>query len=232
MIIKLLVEGGDMKPGPAIAQKIGPLGINMGKIIQEVNEQTKSFKGMKVPVILDVDTKTKSFTISSNRHLWVQKQTSTLGFGRKGLSGATAFVSWTPYHLVRVDRLRGGEEQLSDEIGCTIPFTDISWKNRIISAPNVQTAKSRSLNPGEKFNYISGTITRMREGNAQDGGYCIYSNGKGRIYPIERWETGSGVYNVVNVNAGAIKSVTCCDGDNLPDKTCKNGKWWNKSLHL
>jgi len=25
MIVKLLVEGGNMKPGPAIAQKIGPL---------------------------------------------------------------------------------------------------------------------------------------------------------------------------------------------------------------
>ena len=33
MIIKLLVDGGDMKPGPAVAQKIGPLGINIGNNI-------------------------------------------------------------------------------------------------------------------------------------------------------------------------------------------------------
>ena len=32
MIIKLLVDGGNMKPGPALAQKLGPLGLNMGKI--------------------------------------------------------------------------------------------------------------------------------------------------------------------------------------------------------
>jgi large subunit ribosomal protein L11 len=63
MIIKLLVDGGEMKPGPAIAQKIGPLGINMGKIISEVNSATKEFKGTKVPVSLDVDTKTKTFKI-------------------------------------------------------------------------------------------------------------------------------------------------------------------------
>jgi large subunit ribosomal protein L11 len=63
MKIKLLVEGGNMKPGPAIAQKIGPLGINMGKVIQDVNSATQNFKGLKVPVEIDVDTKTKDFEI-------------------------------------------------------------------------------------------------------------------------------------------------------------------------
>lgn len=63
MIIKLIVDGGDMKPGPAVSQKLGPAGINIGKFIQEVNKATSSFKGIKVPVEADVDTKTKQFTI-------------------------------------------------------------------------------------------------------------------------------------------------------------------------
>ena len=63
MIMKLLVEGGNMKPGPAIAQKIGPLGMNIGKIISDVNAATKSFEGIKVPVILDINTKTKTFKV-------------------------------------------------------------------------------------------------------------------------------------------------------------------------
>jgi len=63
MITKLLVEGGNMKPGPAIAQKLGPLGINLGKVIQEVNEATKNFSGLKVPVELNINTKTKNFTV-------------------------------------------------------------------------------------------------------------------------------------------------------------------------
>ena len=63
MIIKLLIEGGDMKPGPAIAQKIGPMGINMGKVISEINNATKDFKGLKVPVELDVNPKTKTFEV-------------------------------------------------------------------------------------------------------------------------------------------------------------------------
>jgi len=63
MIIKLLVEGGNMKPGPTLAQKVGPLGINIGKLIQEINEATSKFKGIKVPVELDIDSKTKNFEI-------------------------------------------------------------------------------------------------------------------------------------------------------------------------
>jgi len=64
MIVKLLVEGGNMKPGPAISQKLGPMGINLGKVIQDVNKATESFKGLKVPVELDVDSATKDYTIN------------------------------------------------------------------------------------------------------------------------------------------------------------------------
>ncbi|MBT3404764.1 50S ribosomal protein L11 [archaeon] len=63
MEIKLLVEGGAMKPGPAISQQLGPAGINMGKVISDVNDATSGFKGLKVPVTLEVDTKLKTFEI-------------------------------------------------------------------------------------------------------------------------------------------------------------------------
>ncbi|HJO14840.1 MAG TPA: 50S ribosomal protein L11 [Candidatus Pacearchaeota archaeon] len=64
--INLLIDGGNMKPGPAVAQQLGPMGVNMGKVISDVNEATKEFKGMKVPVELDVDEKTKDFTIHTS----------------------------------------------------------------------------------------------------------------------------------------------------------------------
>lgn len=62
-IIKLMVEAGDMKPGPTIAQQLGPMGLNLGKVISDINTATKEFSGMTVPVNLDVDTKTKSYSI-------------------------------------------------------------------------------------------------------------------------------------------------------------------------
>ncbi len=66
MQIKLLIDGGDMKPGPAIAQQLGPIGINMGQVISKVNEATKEFKGMKVPVNLEINEKTKEFTVQTS----------------------------------------------------------------------------------------------------------------------------------------------------------------------
>ncbi len=63
MIIKILAEGGSMKPGPALSQKLGPVGININQVIQQVNEATKDFKGLKVPVELEVNTTTKEFEI-------------------------------------------------------------------------------------------------------------------------------------------------------------------------
>ncbi|MEK6893185.1 MAG: 50S ribosomal protein L11 [Nanoarchaeota archaeon] len=63
MIIKLIVDGGDMKVGPAVAQQVGPLGINLGKLTADVNKETAGFKGIKVPVEIDVDAKTKNYKI-------------------------------------------------------------------------------------------------------------------------------------------------------------------------
>ena len=61
--IKLLVEGANMTPSPTIAQTLGPMGIPIGNVISQVNEATKEFKGITVPVNLDVDAGTKEFTI-------------------------------------------------------------------------------------------------------------------------------------------------------------------------
>ena len=54
--IKLLVEGGSMQPGPTLSQQIGPLGLNIGQVISKVNDATKDFKGIKVPVELNINS--------------------------------------------------------------------------------------------------------------------------------------------------------------------------------
>src|SRR3989344_1802751 len=63
MEIKLLIEGGAMQPGPALAQKIGPLGLNVGQIIQKVNQATNQFNGLKVPVTIHVNVSTKEINV-------------------------------------------------------------------------------------------------------------------------------------------------------------------------
>ncbi|MCK5043503.1 50S ribosomal protein L11 [Candidatus Pacearchaeota archaeon] len=63
MKVKLLVEGGSMKPGPVLSQKLGPLGININQVIQKINEATKNLSGLKVPVELDIDASTNDFEV-------------------------------------------------------------------------------------------------------------------------------------------------------------------------
>lgn len=63
MIIKLLVDGGNMKPGPVLSQKLGPLGMNMRDIISKINDATKDMKGLKVPVEVEVEPSTKEFDV-------------------------------------------------------------------------------------------------------------------------------------------------------------------------
>ncbi|MEK6821558.1 MAG: 50S ribosomal protein L11 [archaeon] len=61
--IKLMVDGGKASAAPPIGPALAPLGLNVGKIVQEINEATKNFAGIKVPVVLDVDAK-KNYTIT------------------------------------------------------------------------------------------------------------------------------------------------------------------------
>ena len=63
MQIKLLIEGGNMQPGPVLAQKIGPLGLNMAQVVQKINDSTKNFKGLKVPIELEIDPSTKEIEV-------------------------------------------------------------------------------------------------------------------------------------------------------------------------
>jgi len=61
--IKALVEGGKASAGPPLGPALGPLGVNIMQIINTINEKTKQFDGMKVPVKVIVDPKTKDFQI-------------------------------------------------------------------------------------------------------------------------------------------------------------------------
>ena len=63
MKIKLLTEGGNLTPNPRLSQKLGPIGLNMGQVIKEVNKATTEFKGLKVPVELDINPLSKEFDV-------------------------------------------------------------------------------------------------------------------------------------------------------------------------
>ena len=61
--VEVLVDGGKATAGPALGGTLGPLRINMGQVIAQINEKTRDFKDMKVPVKITVDEETKAFTL-------------------------------------------------------------------------------------------------------------------------------------------------------------------------
>lgn len=61
--ISVLVEGGKATASAPLGPALGPLGVNIGEVVKEINEKTKSFAGIKVPVVVSVDSKTKTFEI-------------------------------------------------------------------------------------------------------------------------------------------------------------------------
>jgi len=61
--VSSLVTGGEASAGPPLGPALGPMGVNILQIISAINEQTKEFQGMKIPVTVSVDTDTKKWEI-------------------------------------------------------------------------------------------------------------------------------------------------------------------------
>ncbi|MFW9856420.1 MAG: 50S ribosomal protein L11 [Candidatus Thorarchaeota archaeon] len=61
--VEALVDAGQATPGPALGGSLGPLGVNVNEVISEINKRTQQFKGMKVPITIEVDDNRK-YTIT------------------------------------------------------------------------------------------------------------------------------------------------------------------------
>lgn len=61
--VEALVDGGKATPGPPLGPALGPMGVNIVQVINAINDKTRVFEGMKVPVKVLIDPGTKAFTI-------------------------------------------------------------------------------------------------------------------------------------------------------------------------
>ncbi len=58
-----MVEGGKATGGPPFGPALGPLAVNVNAIIAEINNKTKQFEGIKIPIKIIVNPETKDFRI-------------------------------------------------------------------------------------------------------------------------------------------------------------------------
>ena len=61
--VEVVVEGGKATAAPPLGPALGPLGVNIVKVVGEINEKTKDLAGMKVPVKVILDTGTKKYRL-------------------------------------------------------------------------------------------------------------------------------------------------------------------------
>ena len=61
--VDAMVEGGKATAAPPLGPALGPLGVNIGQVISEINKKTADFKGVQVPVKIIVDEE-KNITIT------------------------------------------------------------------------------------------------------------------------------------------------------------------------
>jgi len=61
--VEVLINGGEATAGPPLGPALGPMGVNVLMIVNKINELTKVYSGMKVPVKVIVDVETKAFEV-------------------------------------------------------------------------------------------------------------------------------------------------------------------------
>jgi len=62
--VESLVPGGKATAAPPLGPALGPLGVNIGQVVADINKKTAIFNGMQVPVKVIIDMDTKNFEIS------------------------------------------------------------------------------------------------------------------------------------------------------------------------
>lgn len=109
-IVEALVDGGKASAGPPLGPALGPKGVNIGEVIAAINEKTKAFVGMKVPVKIIIDDK-KKFEIKVGT-----PPTSALIKKELGLESGSSNAKTEKVGSLSVDQAKKIAEMKSDSL--------------------------------------------------------------------------------------------------------------------
>ncbi|MDP9288023.1 MAG: 50S ribosomal protein L11 [Thermoproteota archaeon] len=104
--VSALVNGGEASSGPPLGPALGPIGVNILQVVNTINEKTKDFPGMKVPVKVEVDTTTKQFTVEvgvpPTAALIIKESGVTKGSGTAGTNYAGDITMETAIKIAKM----------------------------------------------------------------------------------------------------------------------------------
>lgn len=114
--IEAVIDGGSASAGPPLGPALGPAGVNIGEVIAKINEKTKDFKGMKVPIKVIIDDK-KGFEIKVGTPPATALVREKAGIAKGSGNPRTTFVgnlTWDDCKAIasmKADDLMGGNEK-------------------------------------------------------------------------------------------------------------------------
>ncbi|HVN66606.1 MAG TPA: 50S ribosomal protein L11 [Methanomicrobiales archaeon] len=108
-IVEVLVPGGRATPGQPLGPALGPLGINVKAVVDEINRKTADFNGMQVPVKIQVDDR-KQFTVTVGTPPTTALIKKEAGVEKGSATAGTQMVGNLPLEAaIRIARMKSGD---------------------------------------------------------------------------------------------------------------------------
>jgi large subunit ribosomal protein L11 len=118
--ISALVTGGEASAGPPLGPALGPMGINVLQVVNTINDKTKDFSGMKVPVKVEVDPNTKRFTVEVGVPPTAALINKEAGVGKgSGAAGTAVAGNIDIESAIKIAKMKIGSSYAKDIKGAT-----------------------------------------------------------------------------------------------------------------
>jgi large subunit ribosomal protein L11 len=109
-VVEALVNGGQATAGPPLGPALGPLGVNVLAVVNKINEVTRDYSGMKVPVKVSVDTDNKEFEVSVGTPTTSALIISELGVAKgSGVPNTEKIGDLSMEQAVRIAKMKGSD---------------------------------------------------------------------------------------------------------------------------
>lgn len=93
--VRLIVDAGKATPAPPLGPQLTQLGLKAPEVIKKINDSTKQYEGLKVPVEIEVDRTTKEYKLEvflpTSAQLLIKAAGIEKGFGDRTQSASVTF---------------------------------------------------------------------------------------------------------------------------------------------
>ena len=155
--VDVVVDGGKATAAPPLGPALGPLGVNIQKIVDEINEKTRDLDGMRVPVKVIVNTATKNFRIEVGKPPASALILSELKIDKgSALAGKDRVGDLTPEQVKKIAKAKFGsdEETYLNQIKGTCRSMGITIGNGALTNEELKKAEQ------DKMQVMEGMKTR------------------------------------------------------------------------